>query len=213
MIWRLSWDIDVLITIVIFWIVAMVLLFMIPRNRKPSSATAWLLLMFVIPLVGLIIFFLIGSPKLSKRRRAMQHTMNDTITKAVAEAQSREEFDSLLEPPIPPRYKPFVKLNTNLGGLPAFAGNAVELLPDYLANLECIAQEIDRAQRFVHLEYFTLSRDEDTKSVFAALLRLQLHALRPAQPPQDRGDRWASWLYRFAEYDQTQLLPQGFHLL
>src|SRR5438105_9694807 len=171
MIWRLSWDIDALITIVIFWIVGMVLLFMVPRIRKPSSATAWLLLMFVIPLVGLIIFLLIGSPKLSKRRRAMQHTMNDTIVKAVAEAQSRDEFDSLLEPPIPPRYKPFVKLNTNLGGLPAFDGNAVELLPDYLANLECIAQEIDRAQRFVHLEYFTLSRDEDTKSVFAALER------------------------------------------
>ena len=60
MIWRLSWDIDALITIVIFWIVGMVLLFMVPRNRKPSSATAWLLLMFVIPLVGLIIFLLIG---------------------------------------------------------------------------------------------------------------------------------------------------------
>src|SRR6266550_8811071 len=155
MIWRLSWDVNALITIVIFWIVGMVLLFMIPRNRKPSSATAWLLLMYVIPLLGFIIFFLIGSPKLSKRRRAMQHTMNDTITKAVAEAQSNDEFDSLLEPPIPPRYEQFVKLNTNLGGLPAFAENTVELLSDYLTNLACIAQEIDRAQRFVHIEYFT----------------------------------------------------------
>lgn len=114
MIWRWSWDVDALITIVIFWIVSLVLLFLVPRNRKPSSATAWLLLMYVIPLLGLIIFFLIGSPKLSKRRRAMQHTMNETIAKAVAEAQSRDEFDSLLEPPIPPRYEPFVKLNTNL---------------------------------------------------------------------------------------------------
>ena len=171
MIWRWSWDVDVLITIVIFWIVGIVLLFIVPRNRKPSSATAWLLLMYVIPLLGLILFFLIGSPKLSKRRRAMQCTMNDTIVKAVAEAQSHDEFDSLLAPPIPPRYEPFVKLNTNLGGLPAFDGNAVELLPDYLANLECIAQEIDRAQRFVHIEYFTLSRDEDTESVFAAMER------------------------------------------
>src|SRR2546423_1839839 len=114
MIWRLSWDIDALITIVIFWIVGMVLLFMVPRNRKPSSATAWFLLLFVIPLGGLIIFLLIGSPKLSKRRRPMQHTRNDPIVKAVAEAQTREDFASLLKPPLPPRYKPFVKLNTNL---------------------------------------------------------------------------------------------------
>ena len=171
MLWRLSWEADTLITIVIFWIIGILLLFLIPRNRKPSSATAWLLLMYVIPLLGIIIFFLIGSPKLSKRRRAMQSTMNDRITKAVAEAQSHDEFDSLLQPPIPPRYEPFVKLNTNLGGLPAFGGNAIELHSDYHANIACIAQEIDRAQRFVHMEYFTLSRDEDTESVFAALER------------------------------------------
>jgi cardiolipin synthase len=171
MAWRWSWDVSALITIVIFWIVGIVLLFIVPRNRKPSSATAWLLLMYVIPLLGILIFFLIGSPKLPKRRRAMQHSMNNTIAKAVAEAQSQDVFDSLLEPVIPPRYEPFVKLNTNLGGLPAFGGNAVELLPDFLATFECIAQEIDRAQRFVHIEYFTLSLDEDTQSVFAAMER------------------------------------------
>lgn len=171
MTWRWTWDVNALITIGIFWIVGIVLLFIIPRNRKPSSATAWLLLMYVIPLVGFIIFFLIGSPKLSKRRRAMQHTMNDTIAKTVAQAQSSGEFNSLLEPPIPPRCEPFVKLNTNLGGLPAFGGNAVELLPDFPAAFACIAQEIDRAQRFVHMEYFTLSRDEETKSVFTAMER------------------------------------------
>src|SRR5258708_11376117 len=99
----------------------------------------------------------------------MKRPINATIEKGGAEAKTPEDFASLREPPIPPRYEPFVKLNTHLGGLPAFDGNAVELLPDYLANLECIAQEIDRAQRFVHIEYFTLSRDEDTESVFAAM--------------------------------------------
>src|SRR5260370_21618217 len=117
MIWRWSWDVDVLITIVIFWIVGIVLLFIVPRNRKPSSATAWLLLMYVIPLLGLIIFFLISSPKLSKRRRAMQSTMNDTIVKSVAEAQSHDDFDSLPAPPIPPPHAQSVKIHTHLVGL------------------------------------------------------------------------------------------------
>ncbi len=189
MLWRWSWDVNALITIGIFWIVGIVLLFLVPRNRKPSSATAWLLLMYVIPFLGIIIFFLIGSPKLPKRRRAMQSTMNDTITQAVAEAQSHDEFDSLLEPPIPPRYEPFVKLNTHLGGLPAFAGNSVELLPDYLANLECIAQEIDRAQRFVHVEYFTLSRDEETQSVFAAMERAHRRGVKVRVLLDHQGSR------------------------
>ena len=169
MVWRLSWSADALITLLIFWIVCLILLFIIPRNRKPSSATAWLLFMYIIPVVGIIMYLLIGSPKLSKRRRAMQGTMNDTITKTVAEAQSLQEFDSLLQPPIPFRYEAFVRLNTHLGGLPAFAGNAVELLSDYPANFACIAQEIDKAQRYVHIEYFALSFDDDTQIVFDAL--------------------------------------------
>jgi len=169
MVWRLSWNADVLISLLIFWIVCFVLLFIIPRNRKPSSATAWLLLMYIVPVVGIIIFLLIGSPKLSKRRRAMQGTMDETITKAVAEAQSQQEFDALLQPPIPAYYEPFVKLNTRLGGLPAFAGNAVELLSDYPTNIACIAQEIDKAQRYVHMEYFALSFDKDTQIVFDAM--------------------------------------------
>ena len=169
MVWRLSWNADVLISLLIFWIVCFVLLFIIPRNRKPSSATAWLLLMYIVPVVGIIIFLLIGSPKLSKRRRAMQLTMDETITKAVAEAQSQQEFDALLQPPIPAYYEPFVKLNTRLGGLPAFAGNAVELLSDYPTNIACIAQEIDKAQRYVHMEYFALSFDKDTQIVFDAM--------------------------------------------
>jgi cardiolipin synthase A/B len=80
MAWRLRWEADVLITLVIFWIVCLILLFIIPRNRKPLSSTAWLLLMYIVPVLGIIIFLLIGSPKLSKRR-AMQSTMNETITK------------------------------------------------------------------------------------------------------------------------------------
>ncbi len=85
MIWRWTWDVNALIAVVIFWIVGVVLLFIVPRNRKPSSATAWLLLISVLPLLGLIFFFLIGSPKLSKRRRAMQCSMSDTIVKRVVE--------------------------------------------------------------------------------------------------------------------------------
>ena len=34
----------------------------IPRNRRPSSSLAWLLLITVTPVFGLILFLLIGSP-------------------------------------------------------------------------------------------------------------------------------------------------------
>lgn len=112
------------------WLIAIAMLFVVPVNRKPSSATAWLLLIFILPYFGLILFLLLGSPKLPKWRRAEQHNMSQQISKAFAEAKARPELAPLVDPEISPRYEPFVKLNTHLASLPALGGNAVELLPE-----------------------------------------------------------------------------------
>ena len=101
------------------WIIAIVMLFIVPVNRKPSSATAWLLLIFLLPYFGLILFLLLGSPKLPKRRRAEQHNMSELISKAIAEARTQPEVAPVLDPEIPPRYQPFINLNTNLTSMPA----------------------------------------------------------------------------------------------
>ncbi len=171
MIWNWTWGTDFSIIAIIGWIIPFVMLFFIPVNRKPSSATAWLMLILLLPYIGLIIFLLIGSPKLSRHRRAQQRTMDSLISKAVADAEQQPELTALLDPAIPLRYEPFVQLNTNLGYLPAFGGNSVELLPDYNGAFQRIADEIDCAQKFVHVEYFALSRDEETECVFAAMER------------------------------------------
>ena len=162
MIWNWTWGTDLSIIAIIGWIIPFVMLFFVPVNRKPSSATAWLMLIFLLPYIGLIIFLLIGSPKLSRRRRAQQRTMDFLISKAIADADQQPELKTLLQPPIPPRYEPFVMLNTNLGFLPAFSGNSVELLPDYNDIFKRIAEEIDTAKKFVHIEYFALNRDDET---------------------------------------------------
>lgn len=159
------------------WIIAVAMLFIVPVNRKPSSATAWLLLIFMLPYLGLLIFLLVGSPKLSRRRREQQRTVDGIIRKAVVDVQKQPESSlqpvpsALFNPTIPPRYEPFVSLNTNLGYLPVFGGNSVELLPEYNTIFQRIAREIDCAQKFVHIEYYTVSRDEETKSVFEAMER------------------------------------------
>lgn len=160
------------------WFIPFVMLFFIPANRKPSSATAWLMLSFMLPYIGLAIFLIIGSPRLSRRRRAQQHTMDDLIKETVSEARTRPGLTALLDPAIAPRYEEFVRLNTNLGYLPAFAGNRVELLPNYETNIQRIAQEIDHAQKFVHVEYFTLNCDKETECVFAALERAQSRGVK-----------------------------------
>jgi cardiolipin synthase len=153
--------------------ICIVALFVVPVNRKPSSATAWLMLIFGLPYLGAILFLILGSPKLSRRRRAQQRTMDDVLRKAVADARQLPALQELLDPPIPPRFAPLVRLNTNLGGLPAVAGNRVELLPDYAGAVDCIVEAIERAKRYVHIEYFMFADDATGGKVIDALLRAQ----------------------------------------
>ena len=54
-------------------------LIIIPRDRKPTAAMAWLLAIFLIPFVGIILFLIIGNVKLPKKRMERQKEINAII--------------------------------------------------------------------------------------------------------------------------------------
>lgn len=153
------------------YLISILALFIIPTNRKPSEATAWLLLIFAAPFLGVILFLLLGNPKLSKWRRDEQQAMNERIKEFAEEAEQTPELAPVVDPPMPARYEPHVNLIAKLTGMPSMAGNTVELLPDYVGAVERIIQDIDTAKRFVHLEYFMFADDKIGAPVISALVR------------------------------------------
>ena len=51
-------------------------LIIVPRNRRPQTAMAWLLAIFFIPYLGILFFLLFGSARLPKRRRRKQREID-----------------------------------------------------------------------------------------------------------------------------------------
>src|SRR6266545_4940553 len=168
-----NWATIAAIAYVLSWVIFIIALFVVPRNRKPGEATAWLMLIFLLPFLGFILFLVLGSPKLTRARRAKQHTMSETIKQAVARMRQQPELVHLADPPISARVRPFVCLSENLGGMPAFGGNTVELLPDYDGAVDRIVEEIDRAQKYVHVQYFMFADDSTGSRLIDALIRAQ----------------------------------------
>ena len=153
------------------YIISIGALFFIPANRKPGEATAWLLLMFIAPFFGLILFLFLGNPELSRWRRDQQKAMNDRIEDLAEAAQENPGWRDLVDPPVSARYEPLVRLNARLSGLPVTAGNTVELITGYVEAVECIVRDIDAAKRYVHLEYFMFADDKIGAPVIDALVR------------------------------------------
>jgi cardiolipin synthase A/B len=158
---------------VLSYLISIGALFIIPANRKPGEATAWLLLMFLAPFVGVILFLLLGNPNLSKSRRDHQRAMNERIKNIMEQAQEVPALQPLFDPPLPARYEPIVNLNTCLTGLPVLAGNTVELLTDYVGSVDRLVKDIDGAQRYIHLEYFMFADDTIGAPVVDALIHAQ----------------------------------------
>ena len=73
-----------------------------PRGRRPSSALAWILLITLLPLVGMVLFALIGSPYLPRSRREKQQHMDDRI------AERHRDLDDVSRSFEAPRWLPSV---------------------------------------------------------------------------------------------------------
>ena len=54
--------------VVLEYAIKIVALGVIPENRRPSSSTAWLVLIFFLPLVGLPLYLFLGSPWVQGKR-------------------------------------------------------------------------------------------------------------------------------------------------
>jgi cardiolipin synthase len=167
------WPILASIAYVLSILICITALFVVPVNRKPSSATAWLMLIFLIPFIGALIFAIFGSPKLTRHRRAKQQQMDELLRQAMIAIEDGSKRLKFLSPTLSSRYRPFVQLNANLTHMPAFGGNRVELLDNYQGAVDSLVAAIDAAQRYVHVEFYIFADDETGGRVVDALIRAQ----------------------------------------
>ena len=136
----------------------------VPRNRRPTAAMAWLLAIYFIPVVGVLLFLLIGNPRLPRKRRRKQEAINDYIR----ETSANLDFGTP-RPGALPWFRSLVRLNRNLGALPLSADNSAQLIADYQASLDAMATAIRAAERYVHVEFYILQSDASTDNLFRAL--------------------------------------------
>ncbi|MGA7147500.1 MAG: cardiolipin synthase [Microbacterium sp.] len=154
----------IVIAIVVIDIVALIL---VPRgDRKPTAAMAWLLLIFLLPFVGLLLFLLIGSFRLPKKRRDEQTRIDEAIRDSV-----RSQRLETMSADWPRWFQRVVQQNEALTALSASEGNQATLHGDYQGSIDAMAAEIDTATAFVNVEFFIVAWDDTTRGFFAAMER------------------------------------------
>ena len=146
----------VLIILVLEVGVRVAVLGIIPGNRRPNTAMAWLLAIFFLPVVALPLFVLIGRNKLSRRRQENQRVINEILLETTSHMDLSDQLRGRNE-----QLGATAALNRKLGAFPIQEGNSIELITDYKASFEWMVEAIDGAQEYVHVLFYIVGEDPE----------------------------------------------------
>jgi cardiolipin synthase len=144
------------------WIIRIAMLFFVPSRRTPQAAQAWLLLIFFLPIPGLILYAAIGRPRFPDWRTARFHALApffDRVSAGLREAGAVPDRDAASV------------LAAHLGSLPPTQGNRIELLPDYDESIDRLIADIDAARASVRILTYIFADDPVGTRMIDALCR------------------------------------------
>jgi cardiolipin synthase len=157
------------------WAIRLVMVVVVPFRRTPAGAKGWLLLIFFEPLVGLLLYLLIGRARLPRWQREQLAKLPQAMARVV---ERLTNHPNVFHPEVGPALDQVVNLAKNLGKSPILGGNAVELLVEYDATIARLAADIDGAENHVHLLFYIFADDDATAPVIAALGRAVQRGVR-----------------------------------
>jgi cardiolipin synthase len=137
-------------------------------HREPASRIAWIVVILVLPVIGIVGYVLLGETSIGRRRvRRLCAVLADMpdLTKA-------QGMDSPnLQPKIPETYAHLFRLGHSVNGFEPVGGNRATLLADSNASVDSMVADIDASQDHVHLVSYIWLPDNNGLKVVEALKR------------------------------------------
>ena len=136
----------------------------VPENRKTGSSFAWLMLILFLPVVGLPLFLLLGSPYVRGRRHKLQAEANELLASEAITDPATQKFLRGM-----PGLESIVAANQRLTALPLMLGRNEGLHGTYAESIQAMAAAVTKAKIAVHVEIYIMAWDETTDVFFTAL--------------------------------------------
>jgi cardiolipin synthase len=137
-------------------------------HRDPASRIAWIVVIIVFPVIGILAYIFLGETSIGRRRVSRLHavlaTMPDLTKVAGMDSPN-------LQPKIPESYAHLFRLGYSVNGFEPVAGNCGSLLPDSNATIDSMVADIDGSQDQVHLIFYIWLPDNNGLKVVNALKR------------------------------------------
>ncbi|WP_298642041.1 cardiolipin synthase [uncultured Cardiobacterium sp.] len=190
-----------------FILTVIIALRVIYARRSSSAALAWLAVLFAFPYFGVLLYLLIGEPKLGRaraKRQAELHAFHEAFADRFLPPQSVPLCET--------RFRQIARLVEVDAGYGATGGNSSRLLADTDAILQSFIADIDAAQHCCLLEFYIVEGSGRIAGVLQALMRAAARGVRCQLLADALGSQnfWrSSWpgRLRAAGVELTEALP------
>lgn len=196
-------------TFYLFTALALVIV-LIYENRNPVKSIAWITVLIFVPFVGIIIYLFFGQDY--TRMRMINRRRHRTIT---AQLQSNDSSQLIKE--LPTQYQTLAQLLNHDNRAPLFGGNQISIYTSGKEKMEALFDAIERAEHYIHLQYYLINADKLGTRLQQLLLRKASEGVECKLLYDDVGC-WPvpqSYFDRLAEagVELLRFLPVRFHLL
>lgn len=129
------------------------------QRRDPKTVWTWLLVLYFIPVLGFVLYLLLGQ-NMHKRKMFRMKEMEDSLNSQIQKQEEiifRNEFslsDELLED-----YHDLVLYNLEALQAAYSGDNEVTVYTDGNEKFDALIEAIDHAEKFIHIQYYIIKKD------------------------------------------------------
>lgn len=174
-------------------------------HRQPATRIAWLAIIHMLPLIGMLAYLLFGEVYLG-------HRLSRQFRRAKRQLPPKSTWDLNLA--LPDKYVPLFKLAYSISGFLPVTGNQASLPKDSNAVIEQLVIDIAQAQQHVHIVFYIWLPDQNGSKIVAALKTAALRGVQCRVLVDSLGSRsliksehWAAM--QAAGVKLAQALPIG----
>ncbi|WP_107687825.1 cardiolipin synthase [Neisseria wadsworthii] len=137
-------------------------------QRNTGTAFAWLIILFVFPLLGVIAYMLVGEPRLGMARAKRSAEMNRFYGEFIERHLADTDLDITNE--IGPRYRGIARVAADTTGMGATRNNAMTLLSTTDAIVDAMLADIRSAQQSCLLAFYIIQPQGKIESMLNELI-------------------------------------------
>ncbi len=139
------------------------------QRRDPKAVWTWLLVLYFVPIFGFLLYLMLCQDY-HKSRMFRVKEVEDRLAHPVKEQERliQGAMDQIAKSPWRD-YEPLVLYNLETSGAVLTSDNSVEIFTDGEAKFSDLKEELRKAEKYIHIQYYIIKNDELFQSIIPIL--------------------------------------------